>query len=89
VARRDRPVITLMRRLGLRCAEVAALRLDDIDWASGTLLVAGKSGRVDRLALPVDVGEAVVEYRRRGARPPSAACSSPPWLRSRRCTRAA
>jgi integrase/recombinase XerD len=66
VARRDRAVITLMRRLGLRCAEVAALRLDDIDWVNGMLTVAGKSGRVDRMPLPVDVGEALVDYLRHG-----------------------
>jgi integrase/recombinase XerD len=66
VARRDRAVITVMRRLGLRCAEVAALRLDDIDWVNGTVLVAGKSGRVDRMPLPADVGEALVDYLRRG-----------------------
>jgi site-specific recombinase XerD len=66
VARRDWAVITLMRRLGLRCAEVAALRLDDIDWVNGTLTVAGKSGRVDRMPLPVDVGEALVDYLRHG-----------------------
>jgi len=66
VARRDRAVITLMRRLGLRCAEVAALRLDDIDWVNGTLTVTGKSGRVDRMPLPVDVGEALVDYLRHG-----------------------
>jgi integrase/recombinase XerD len=66
VARRDRAVIALMRRLGLRCAEVAALRLDDIDWVNATLTVAGKSGRVDRMPLPVDVGEALVDYLRHG-----------------------
>jgi integrase/recombinase XerD len=59
-------VITLMRRMGLRCAEVAALRLDDIDWVNATLTVAGKSGRVDRMPLPVDVGEALVDYLRHG-----------------------
>lgn len=65
-ARRDRAVILLMRRLALRCAEVAALRVDDIDWVNGTVMVAGKSGRVDRLPLPVDVGEALVDYLRWG-----------------------
>jgi integrase/recombinase XerD len=66
VSRRDRAVITLMRRLGLRCAEVATLCLDDIDWVNGTLTVAGKSGRVDRMPIPVDVGEALVDYLRHG-----------------------
>lgn len=66
VGLRDRAVITVLRRLGLRCSEVAALRLDDIDWVVGTVRVHGKAGRVDRLPLPVDVGQAVVEYLRQG-----------------------
>jgi integrase/recombinase XerD len=66
VGRRDVAVITVLRRLGLRCAEVAALELSDIDWSAGTLTIHGKAGRTDRLPLPVDVGEAIVEYLRRG-----------------------
>jgi integrase/recombinase XerD len=66
VGRRDVAVITMLRRLGLRCAEVAALELTDIDWSAGTLTIHGKGSRTDRLPLPVDVGEAVVEYLRAG-----------------------
>ena len=66
VGRRDIAVITLLRRLGLRCAEVAAMELSDIDWRAGTLTIHGKGSRTDRLPLPVDVGEAVVEYLRHG-----------------------
>jgi len=53
-----------------RC-EVAALRLDDIDWRAADLLVRGKGRRVHQLPLPADVGEAVTGYLRRG-RPVSA-----------------
>ena len=42
------------------------MRLDDIDWVSGTVLVRGKGGRVDRMPLPTDVGEALVRYLRSG-----------------------
>ena len=42
VGRRDRAIMTLMARLGLRAAEIAALRLDDIAWRSGELVVRGK-----------------------------------------------
>jgi len=72
VGRRDLAVITLMRRLGLRCAEVAALRLDDIDWPDGTVIIYGKGARVDRMPLPVDVGQALVDYLR-GGRPDTSA----------------
>ena len=66
VGRRDVAVITVLRRLGLRCNEVAALGLGDIDWRAGTVTIHGKGGRTDRLPLPVDVGEAVVDYLREG-----------------------
>lgn len=66
VGRRDLAVITVLHRLGLRCAEAAALRLEDVDWAGGIVTVHGKGNRSDRLPLPVDVGEAVVDYLRRG-----------------------
>jgi len=59
-------VIVLMLRLGLRATEVATLRLEDLDWRAGQLTVHGKGGRVDQLPLPVDVGEAIAAYLRRG-----------------------
>lgn len=64
--RRDHAVMLVMLWLGLRAGEVAALHLPDIDWGAGELLVHGKGRREDRLPLPVDVGEAIVAYLRRG-----------------------
>lgn len=66
VGRRDFAVITILARLGLRCAELTGLRLDDVDWRAGTLRIRGKGNRVDLLPLPVDVGEATVDYLRDG-----------------------
>jgi len=66
VGRRDYAVITVFHRLGLRCAEVAGLRLEDLDWQAGTLLIHGKGDRIDRLPLPIDVGEAMVDYLHHG-----------------------
>ena len=60
--RRDRAVLTLMARLGLRAGEVAAMELQDIDWRAGEITVRGKARRRDRLPLPSEVGEALVEY---------------------------
>jgi site-specific recombinase XerD len=68
---RDLAILTVLARLGLRAAEVAALSLEDIDWRAGELVVRGKGGRSERLPLPVDVGEAIVGYLR-DARPSSA-----------------
>jgi len=60
--RRDRAIVLLLARLGLRSGEVAALRLSDVDWRAGEILVRGKARRQDRLPLPVEVGEALVDY---------------------------
>lgn len=68
VGSRDFAILTVLARLGLRADEVAHLGLDDIDWRVGELRVRGKGPRVDRLPLPADVGDAVVEYLRH-ARP--------------------
>ena len=66
LGRRDYAIIIVLLRLGLRRGEVAGLRLDDIDWRAGELVVRGKGARQDRLPLPADVGEAIAAYLRRG-----------------------
>ena len=66
VGRRDYAVLLLLVRLGLRAGEVAALHLDDVDWRRGEIGIRGKGGRIDRLPLPRDVGDALVGYLRRG-----------------------
>ena len=66
IGRRDYAVVLLLLRLGLRSAEVAALTLEDLDWANGTVVVHGKGGRTDTLPLPVDAGQALAEYLRDG-----------------------
>ncbi len=70
VGRRDFAVLLLLSRLGLRAGEVAAVRLDDIEWRAGLLLVRGEGSRQDvlPLPLPVDVGEAIVSCLRRRPR---------------------
>jgi site-specific recombinase XerD len=62
VGRRDYAIVALLSRLGLRACEVAALRLDDIDWRGGELTVRGKGRQTDRLPLPHDVGRALAEH---------------------------
>jgi integrase len=60
--RRDYAVLLLMARLGLRAGEVAAIRLEDIDWRVGELVVHGKGRVRSLLPLPADVGRAIVDY---------------------------
>jgi site-specific recombinase XerD len=62
IGRRDRAMLLLLWRLALRRGEVAALKLEDIDWRVGELVVCGKSRRVERLPLPCDVGAALADY---------------------------
>lgn len=71
VGRRDRAVLLLLARLGLRGGEVISLLLDAIDWDAGLLRVRGKNGYQCPMPLPVDVGKAIAACLRHG-RPPSA-----------------
>lgn len=64
--RRDYAAMLVMMRLGMRASEVATLTLDDVDWRAGVITIRGKGSRTDRLPLPVDVGEAITAYLRRG-----------------------
>ena len=59
---RDRAVILLLARLGLRAGDVAELRFADIDWDDASILVTGKSRREARLPLPQEVGDAILAY---------------------------
>ncbi len=62
IGARDRAVLLLLARLGLRAGDVAALQLNDIDWEQGLFHVAGKNRIQTALPLPQDVGEALLHY---------------------------
>jgi integrase/recombinase XerD len=64
--RRDFAVLMVLSRLGLRSGEAAALRLEDIDWRAGELVIRGKGPKLERLPLPHDVGAAIAAWLRRG-----------------------
>lgn len=66
VGKRDFAILLLLARLGLRAGEVVHMRLDDIDWDRGELLVHGKANSEDRLPIPRDVGKALASYIRHG-----------------------
>lgn len=63
IGARDRALVLMLVRLGLRAGEAAGLMLDDIDWASGQVKVTGK-GRDHVLPIPVDVGQALEAWLR-------------------------
>jgi len=62
--RRDYAILLLLARLGLRAGEIVAVKLDDIDWRAGEILIRGKGLVHDRMPLPIDVGKALSSYLR-------------------------
>lgn len=64
---RDRAIILLIARLGLRPGEVAQLRLEDIDWHNAAVRVrARKTGHGALLPLTSEAGAALVDYLQQG-----------------------
>ena len=66
MGRRDRAILLLLARLGLRAGDIVRLRLDDIDWKEATVRVCGKGRLETRLPLTQEVGDAIVDYLRAG-----------------------
>jgi integrase len=64
--KRDYAITRCLLDLGLRRAEVAHLRLDDVDWEAGTLHFHAKGKRIDVLPLPNATGAAIMDYLRDG-----------------------
>lgn len=62
IERRNRSIVLLLARLGLRLREALSLRLEDIDWAAGDVLIRGKGNYFDRMALPMEVAAALTRY---------------------------
>ena len=59
---RDRAVVLLLARLGLRASEVAHLSFPQIDWNEGRLTISGKARREERLPLTQEIGDALIAY---------------------------
>jgi site-specific recombinase XerD len=71
--RRDYAILLILARLGLRSCEVAALRLEDLNWEASRINVRSrKAGRTVALPLSADVGRAIAEYLKVGR--PRCAC---------------
>jgi integrase len=68
---RDRAILLLLARLGLRAHDILMMRFEDIDWVAGRLRVCGKQRRETRLPLPQEAGDALLAYIE-SARPPTA-----------------
>ena len=59
---RDRAILLLLARLGLRGGDIAGLCFDDLSWRAGRVKVCGKSRREVWLPLPQDAGDAILRY---------------------------
>jgi site-specific recombinase XerD len=67
---RDYTMLYLMAAYGLRCSEVVALTLEDVDWRAGSLQVAQRKTR-NALVLPLtnEAGDILQRYLKHGRRP--------------------
>lgn len=63
---RDRAIILLLARLGLRGDDIVRLRIGDIDWQKANIRLSGKGRREVLLPLTQEVGDAILTYLERG-----------------------
>lgn len=66
---RDRAIILLLSRIGLRAGDIVDMKLEHIDWHNGSVRLFGKMNREDCLPLPQDAGDAILDYINK-VRPP-------------------
>lgn len=59
---RDRAVVLLLARLGLRAGDIVNMEIDDVDWNSASIKVQSKTRQESSLPLPQDVGDALLDY---------------------------
>jgi len=70
--KRDRAILLLLARLGLRAGDIVQLHLDDVDWKEAWICVSGKGRRQTMMPLTQEIGDAIADYIKDG-RPQSAA----------------
>jgi len=63
VALRDKAIIQLALRTGLRSIDIVGMKLSDIDWVNDTILIPhSKTGRPFRIPLSADAGNSLSSY---------------------------
>jgi site-specific recombinase XerD len=66
MGKRDRAILLLLARLGLRAGDIAQLRLGDVDWKEAGICVSGKGRRQTLMPLTQEVGDAIASYIKDG-----------------------
>ena len=66
VGKRDRAILLLLARLGLRAGDIVQLRLGDIDWKEAGISVSGKGRRQTLMPLTQEIGDAIASYIKDG-----------------------
>lgn len=82
--RRDKAILLLLIDTGMRCFEMASLRIDAIDWIAGTVSFVGKGRRPRTPHFNTTAADALDAYRRARSRfvgeHPQYATSTALWL---------
>jgi site-specific recombinase XerD len=63
---RDRAILLLLARIGLRAGDILRLCLNDLDWKEATIRVVGKGRRQTLLPMTQEVGDAIVACIKNG-----------------------
>ncbi|MDA1316253.1 MAG: site-specific integrase [Acidobacteria bacterium] len=66
---RDRAILLLIARVGLRAGDILRLCINDLDWKEATIRVVGKGRRQTLLPMTQEVGNAIVGYLKNARRP--------------------
>jgi len=66
MGKRDRAILLLLARLGLRAGDIAQLRLGDVDWKEAGICVSGKGRRQTLMPLTQEIGDAIASYIKDG-----------------------
>jgi len=66
VGKRNRAILLLLARLGLRAGDIVQMRLQDVAWKEAWIQVSGKSLLRTRLPLTQEVGQAIATYLQEG-----------------------
>ncbi len=66
---RDRAILLLIARVGLRAGDILRLCINDLGWKEATIRVVGKGRRETLLPMTQEVGNAIVNYLKNARRP--------------------